>query len=175
MRVLPCIDRQKGLVVTNITRGMRLTIPGYSFKSSPKWEEILVFCLSGSFNDHLHEQFGAVTCVEINDIAAFCKRVEVALPPGASFPETRGRTRIGCWIEYYDEGEGGSPRWALPERIATAKPKRYSWQNEFRLVFSLTDALAFENVGTRLVHQECMDSLSFEAQALRDISQLHGF
>jgi hypothetical protein len=99
----------------------------------------------------------AVACVELNDITAFCKRVEAALPPGASYPEARGRKRIGCWVEYYDE-QGSSPRWALPDRIATAKPKCYSWQNEFRLVFNLTDALSFENVSTRLMHQDNADA-----------------
>jgi hypothetical protein len=105
-------------------------LPGYSFELSVKWEEIFVFCLSGSFNDHLREQFGAVACVEINDIAAFCKRVEIALPPRASFPENRGRRRIGCWVEYYDEGEGGTlvGRYPIgsPPRSPNAIPGRTS-------------------------------------------------
>ena len=56
-------------------------------------------------------------------------------------------------MEYYRETEGGKPRWALPEVIATSKLDSYAWQDEFRLVFSLTDALEFENVNTRLVHR----------------------
>lgn len=40
---------------------------------------------------------------------------------------------------------------ALPDLRATSKPDGYDWQDEFRLVFSLTDALTFENVLTRVV------------------------
>ena len=48
------------------------------------------------------------------------------------------------------EEDGGSPRWALPDLIATSKLDSYAWQDEFRLVLSLTNALTFENVNLRV-------------------------
>jgi hypothetical protein len=173
----------EGLVVTNQTQGTNFVLPGWSFRSSAKWEEIFVFCLSRALSTHLREQFEAVACVEIDDIGAFCRRVEAALPSLAVFPGQVGRTRIGRRIDYYDEGEGGSPRWAVPDLIATSKPRRYAWQKEFRLVFSLTDALAFENVSTRLVQDPFTEILPpmahqsylLEVQSLRDICRLHEF
>src|SRR5437763_456736 len=63
----------------------------------------------------------------------------------AIFPGKPGRTRIGQSVEYYGETYNCTPRWALPDVIAASKLKTFSWQNEYRLVFSLTDALNFEN------------------------------
>jgi hypothetical protein len=45
-------------------------------------------------------------------------------------------------------------RWAGPDLTATAKLDSYGWQDEFRLVFSLTDALRFENITSRIVQGE---------------------
>jgi hypothetical protein len=170
-----------GLVGTNHTQGTSFVLPGWSFQSSAKWEEILVFCLSRALSKRLCEQFEAVACVEIDDIGAFCRRVEAALPASAVFPGPVGHTRIGRRIDYYEESEGGSPRWAVPDLIATSKPRRYAWQREFRLVFSLTDALAFENVSTRLVQEPFIETLPatahqsylVETQSLRDICRLY--
>ena len=91
----------------------------------------------------------------------FCSRIEAALPPAAKFPAQAGGrpARIGRRVEYYREAEGGNPRWALPDMIATSKLNSYAWQNEFRLVFSLTDALEFEKVDTRLVHRNNQESM----------------
>jgi len=47
-----------------------------------------------------------------------------------------------------------NPRWALPDVMATWKPSSYAWQDEFRFVFSLTDALDFEKVQTRVLRGE---------------------
>jgi hypothetical protein len=171
-----------GLIVSNLTQGTQFTLPNYSFESSAKEEEIFIYCLSGTLSNHLREKFGAVVCVEIKDIRTFCNRIEAALSR-ATFPEVRGRMRIGSWVEYYDESEGGNPRWALPDKIATSKSRAYAWQNEFRLVFSLTDALLFENVNTQLVQRQRVEllplaehhSYAVKAQDLRDICQLHSF
>jgi len=110
-------------------------------------------------------------------------RVEAALPAQATFPGRPGQSRIGRPVEYCQETEGGNPRWALPDVIATSKLERYAWQDEFRLVFSLTDALQFEKVANRIVsdhtgkaqdageHRCCRVDIG----SLRDICQLHEF
>jgi len=143
-----------GLVINNLTQKRTFTLPGAAFESSAKEEEIFVFCASRSLTDELLERFGAIACVEIGDISAFCARIQYALPTPAVFPGPRGRTRIGHRVQYYDDTEAVNPRWALPDVMATSKPASYAWQDEFRLVFSLTDALDFEKVITRVVHRE---------------------
>ena len=140
-----------GLIVNNLTKGTTFTLPRHSFESAAKQEEIFIFCLSRSLTDELRERFKAVACVEILNISSFCNRIETALLPfKPTFPGRPGRKRIGQRVEYYKETEAGSPRWALPDMIASSKLDNYAWQDEFRLVFSLTEALEFENVATCL-------------------------
>jgi hypothetical protein len=172
-----------GLIVNNLTQGKTFALPHHAFQSSANQEEIFVFCVSRSRTDELRQRFTAVACIEILDVGTFCARVEAALPPAARFPGRAGRpARIGRRVEYYRETEGGNARWALPEAIATSKLDSYAWQDEFRLVFSLTDALEFEHVHTRLVHQRNAreaakptehHSYHVQARSLRDVCRLH--
>ena len=67
--------------------------------------------------------------------------------------------------------------------IATSKLDSYAWQDEFRLVFSLTDALGFENVAVCLKHGNARKPRNqaehhcypLSAGSLRDICRLHEF
>ena len=173
-----------GLAVNNLTQGKTFTLPGYALESTTKQEEIFVYCLSRSFADELRERFGAAACVEILDIPKFCGRIESSLPPEATFPGRPGRTRVGVRVEYYRESDDCNPRWALPDVIATSKSELYAWQDEFRLVFSLTNALGFEKVNMRVTrgrtfkepasaeHRPCLVKVS---GGLGDICRLHGF
>jgi hypothetical protein len=171
-----------GLIVNNITQGMTFTLPGHAFESSVKAEEIWIFCLAQVMTDKLREEFGASCCVEIVDIPTFCARITAALPAGATFPDAQGRTRIGHRVVYYTETAAGNPRWALPDRIAVSKLQSYAWQTEFRLVFSLSGALAFENVDLQLTQVEPGRAKAVDhkphlvmAPALRDLCRLHLF
>jgi len=172
-----------GLIVNNLTQGKTFTLPGHAFESAANQQEIFVFCASRLLSDELREKFRAVVCVEILDIGKFCDRIEAALPARATFPGPTGRTRIGQRVEYYQETEGGNRRWALPDVIATSKLDSYSWQDEFRLVFSLTDALGFEKVDVRLVHGDSRTTPTqaehhcypVKARSLHDICRLHEF
>jgi len=140
-----------GLIMHNETQGTTLTLPGHGLETVVKQDEIFVFCVSRSLTDELRERFNAVACVEISNIGAFCDRVTAALPSGAKFPGPPGRERIGQRVEYYYESGDCNPRWALPDVIATSKRETYAWQDEFRLVFSLSDALDFEKIVGRIV------------------------
>ena len=140
-----------GLIINKVTQGTTCTLPNSVFESTAKQGEIFVFCMSRSLTDELRKRFEASVVAEIMNIPAFCQRVTQTLPVKARFPALNGKTRIGHRVQYYSETEGGAPRWALPDMIATSKLDAYSWQDEFRLVFTLTDAFAFENVDTRLV------------------------
>jgi len=140
-----------GLVMHNKTQGTTTTLPGHGLETVVKRDEIFVFCASTSPRDELRQSFNAVACVEISDVDAFCTRVRGALPWNAKFPGPPGHERIGKLVEYYCEGGDCNPRWALPDVIATSKRETYAWQDEFRLVFSLSDALDFEKIVGRIV------------------------
>jgi len=121
-------------------------------------------------------------CIEILDIPAFCAKVQAGLPAGATFPGRPGRQRIGHRVEYYRISDAADTRWALPDRIALSKFTDYAWQDEFRLVFSLTDALAFENVALALTRTDAAPATRLREHAfydaavgsLRDLSRVHG-
>ena len=137
--------------------------------------------MSKLLNLHLWKEFGAVVCVEILDPREFCDRVQVALPPNSSFPSRHGRPQLGHRVEYYDEREAGNSRWAVPDKIATSKLRMYAWQDEFRLVFSDSDAFQFQNVALSLVTKDHRDARDpgdchdrrIRAGRLRDIAHLH--
>ena len=136
-----------GLIVNDLTHGATFTIAEHAFESTAKQEEIFIFCVSRSLSDEMRERFGAVACVEIFDTRTFCNRIETALLPfRASFPGCPGQKHIGHRVTYYKKTDAVGPRWALPDMIAKSKLYDYKWQQEFRLIFSRTDALEFENV-----------------------------
>jgi hypothetical protein len=170
-----------GLQVTNRTQGTRFTMPAHRLSSAVKQEEILVFCASRSHSRRLWEAFGASVCIEILNIPAFCPQVQARLPAGATFPGRPGHERIGHRVEYYRVSDAADTRWALPDRIAISKLTDYAWQDEFRLVFSLTDALAFQNVALALAPTDApplppaQDHPFHDAAAgsLRDLCRVH--
>jgi hypothetical protein len=163
-----------GLVGYNHTQQRSFVLPNHAFVSNAKAEQIFVFCLSGLFSPELWQTFNAAACVEVLNIAAFCNRIEAALPQSASFPGRPQHTRIGRWITYYQQADATSPRWALPDEIATSKLDAYRWQNEFRLVFSLTDALGFEKVSVQLVAEDA-PSAPAVVQHERHLVEAHAF
>ena len=172
-----------GLIINNVTQGTTSILPNSAFESAAKQEEIFVFCMSRTLTDELRDRFEASVVAEILDIPAFCRRVTETLPVTARFPGPNGKTHIGHRVQYYSETEGGTPLWALPDMIATSKLETYAWQDEFRLVFALTDAFAFENVDTRLVQgnprREANPSehppFPVKITSLREICRLHEF
>src|SRR5258708_31687198 len=166
---------EDGLLITNHIQSKTFTMAGFAFESTANQEEILVFCVSRWLTDDLRKRFNAVACVEIFKIQTFCARIERALPLLATFRADRG--------DYYDPSEPPNPRWALPDQIAMSKFKSYAWQNEFRFVFCLTDALGFEKAALRLVKGDAREvpkpaehhSHLLKARSLRDICRLHEF
>jgi hypothetical protein len=171
-----------GLVLNNQTQGYTSKIP-WRFTATVHLEEIFVFCLSRSFTQELRKRFSAVACVEIFDIRKFCARIESALPTTATFPGKPGRVRIGQTVEYNEETDSCNPTWACPDMIAALKFKTFAWQNEYRLVFSLTNALAFENAEYALVRNGSSQQskptehrhYDLNAGSLRDICRLHEY
>jgi hypothetical protein len=131
-----------GLVVHNQTQGTTVTLP-VAFESSVKAYEVFVYCTSLALSADIAGEFESVTCVEVTNVKKLCERIRSALPPTATF---RARP-----VEYYSYSQACSPRWALPDQIATSKLDSWASQNEYRFLFSLTDALGFEKVALRLI------------------------
>ena len=173
---------EDGLLITNHTQGWTKTIP-WALNATAHQEEIFVFCLSRSFTDKLRESFKAVACVEILNVKTLCDRIESALPAGTAFPGKPGRERIGQAVTYYEETENCNPTWACPDMITALKSKTFAWQNEYRLVFSFTNALSFENAQYELVRNGSSQQTQpaehrhhdLSVGSLRDICRLHVF
>lgn len=127
-----------GLELNFPNRGTTERWPGSAMVSTVKQDEIFAFCMSTSCGAEVASQLGK-TFVEIRDVPEFIKRVRAALPANATF--------FSRTVEYYDASNPPQERWALPEHIATAKQQSptYVSQAEYRLIFSLTDALNFQN------------------------------
>ncbi len=160
-----------GIVVTKQTQRTTFTSP-MAFESSARAHEIFVYCVSQTRSPEIVREFNAVSCVEIANIGKLCERVRAALPSTATF---RARP-----VEYYP-GWCGNPRWALPDRIATSKLDRWAAQDEYRFIFTLTDALGFEKVDLRLTDRKMRPAAKPEEHlahlltlgSLRDICVLH--
>lgn len=172
-----------GLVLTNQTQGTTSIIQNWSFESSARAKDILIFCVSRSRSDRMKDEFNAVACIEIREIKQFCDRIKAVLPNDAKFMKDKFmKDKIGKKVDYYSETDAGDPRWAIPELITLSKFKdRYAWQDEYRFLFSLTDALEFEKVETRLVHDDHVRTVDttehqeyfLNVGSIRDICTLH--
>ncbi len=121
----------------------------------------------------LVKEFNAVKCIEVRDVKTFCARMRFSLPSTATF---RARP-----VEYYSPAQACNPRWALPDHIAASKLDRWAAQDEYRFIFSLSDALGFEKVSLRLAARRERPAPRpdeharrlLSAGSLRDICVLH--
>jgi hypothetical protein len=164
-----------GLIVTNHTQGRTFTMTDSAFEAIANQEDIFAFCVSRSLTDELCKTFGAVVSVEILKIPILCERIKSALPETATFRAGR--------VEYYDPNDAPNPRWALPDQIALSKFEGYKWQNEFRFLFSLTNALQFEIGSHRIVMREGAQvpkpdehhEYLLKTRSLVDICRIHEF
>jgi hypothetical protein len=138
---------QGGLLINNITQGTSFHISNSALLSAVKQDEIFAFCMSTSSDAVVAKQLGE-TFVEILDGPEFVRRVRAALPKNATF--------FSREVEYYDASNPPEARWAVPEFISTAKQSSptYVSQAEYRLVFSLTDALEFEKVALSITTEQ---------------------
>jgi hypothetical protein len=158
-----------GLAITNHTRRTESMRRESTFESEVKTQEIFVYCLSRADTPRIREAFNAVAWVEIVNVAGFCRRVEKALS-GASFGGKPGRERIGHAVGYYNADAPPGSRWACPELIACSKFDGYDWQHEYRLLFSSTDALKFENVKLTIVRGQPTRAIDPSKHHVRDVT-----
>ena len=155
-------DRNEGGTAFSPARGVLITkegtdtpvlLEGYRVESDTKVNEIFVCCLSKSISKALVAELGAVAYVEITDVRRFCARVTSALE-GATLGGKPGRERVGRGVEYYDPDLPFGSRWAVPDLIASAKLNSFRRQDEFRLLYSRTGALNFQNVSMQIIRGE---------------------
>jgi len=159
-----------GLKIWNQTRGGELTVSAAEFHA--RCGEIFVYCASNSQSDEKRERFRAVACIEILDRKAFLQRVQEKLPPGASLGGKPGHERLGRDVQYYEVTEDINPRWACPDLIGISKLKSYASQDEYRLMFSETAALRFENITGQLVIGDTPKRVANPAEHDRRILQI---
>ena len=133
---------ESGLIINNQTQGKRFTIPEGAFGSGVNTEEVFILCASNSITDELRIRFEAKACVQILRIASLCSRIQGELPRTATFRAER--------VKYYSPANEPGAKWAFPDMIAFSKVDGYSWQDEFRFVFSLTDALKYGNTAQQV-------------------------
>jgi hypothetical protein len=167
-----------GLEMNNITRNQ----PGLlhaGMESATKAHEIYMFCMSLSLNETLRSAFNAVACAEILNPRAFIHRWLRALPDEAKKDEKHIARRVA----YYRAEEVPGNVWALPDLIVTTKLQRFSYQDEYRLAHTNTDAFAFQNCTYNLVDRKARPlpwpeehlHQTLELGDLRDICQVHTF
>ncbi len=168
----------RGLEINNLSRNQSFTLDA-GMECLTKAHEIYIFCMSLSFTDVLKKEFNAVACAEILDPRAFISRWLNALPDGAKHEGKHVARRV----RYYKPEDVPGNVWALPDLIMTTKLKRFEYQNEFRLAYTITDAFAFENCTYQLVDRKARPSPNpeehfchtLELGDLRDICRVHTF
>jgi hypothetical protein len=138
---------KEGLKARLVASGAEVPI-NYTFESSAREDEIFVYCMSTECSSSLAARFKTEACVEIYDLPRFFFHLRAAL---AKYPDVQEKQLVYGKVRYYEPHEPPIVDWALPERIALRKPKKFDWQREYRFAFPIGSAFAVENVNVKLV------------------------
>jgi hypothetical protein len=176
-------DEYEGTRIYRPANGLEVTKVGQSesgliqmgMECLTKADEIYIFCLSFSFTEELKREFRAKACVEIFHPRKLTERWKRALPVGTKYVSRK--------VGYYLPTDLPGSVWALPDLIATTKPKRFAHQDEYRLAYTTSDAFGFENCKYQLVDRKARPApkpeehhhQTLELGSLRDICRLHLF
>lgn len=136
-----------GLKLTKVASGEVASVP-YAFESTANEDDIFVYCLSTELSSGLAEKYNTKTCVEISDPVKFLSLVRNAL---VRRPSVKNKYLEYGPVKYYAPHDPPIVDWALPEKIALAKPSTFSWQGEYRIAFAVNGAFNVENVQVQLV------------------------
>jgi hypothetical protein len=131
-----------GLQINDLTHKKSFPLQ-MSFESSVRAAEIYILCLSLIFTDEVVRKFQAKAYIEIREPAIFIKRWLSALPKDA---ESFNRK-----VDYYRPEHGPGNIWPQPHLIASTKLVNFAYQQEYRLGFSVTGALAFGQASQQLI------------------------
>ena len=138
---------ENGLEITLTKTQAKIVLP-HSFESAANEDDIFVFCLSTILSPELAVEFKAGACIEIHRPAKFISEVRAAL---ARRPSIKSKMLVLGEVKYYNKEDPPIVDWALPERIAMSKLRRYEYQHEYRIAFAVNDAFRVENTRLRLV------------------------
>ena len=138
---------KEGLKARLVATGAEVPI-NYTFESSAREDEIFVYCMSTECSSLLASRFKTDACVEIFDLSRFFFHLRAAL---VKYPEVQEKQLAYGKVKYYEPHEPPIIDWALPERIALRKPKKFDWQCEYRFAFPRGTAFGIENVNVKLV------------------------
>ena len=136
-----------GLEITLTKTQEKIVLP-HSFESAANEDDIFVFCLSTILSPQLAVQFKAGACIEIHRPARFIFEIRAAL---ARRPSIKSKMLVHGVVKYYIQEDPPIVDWALPERIAMSKLRRYEYQHEYRVAFAVNDAFRVENTRLRLI------------------------
>jgi hypothetical protein len=131
-----------GLPMHHQTQGYTRVIPAGAFRANAKGDEIFVLCASNSMKDELRIRFEAECCVEILKVFNLRARIKARLPAAS--------TIMAKAVSYYSKNDEIGIRWAFPDKITFEKIDSYTWQDEYRFAFSITDALDFRNTSLQV-------------------------
>ena len=128
--------------------GETFTIPSCSFESDVRVDEIFVFCMSLVNERTLYTEFKTDVCVEIFDSEKFIWRIKTALKRR---PTIKPKKPIYGPVQYYENNDPPIIDWAFPDRIVMRKQCNFEWQKEYRIAFSIRNALGFQQTTHKLV------------------------
>jgi hypothetical protein len=167
-----------GLEITLTKTQEKITLP-HTFESSANEDDIYVFCLSTVLSSALAAEFKTSACIEIHRPAKFLSEVRAALARRASI---KSKMLVHGEVKYYSKEEPPIVDWALPDKIAMSKLRRYESQNEYRIAFAVNDAFRVENTHLRLVApgdrrppRLFADPKLFKLGSLKDSCRVHRF
>lgn len=136
-----------GLKVTKVATGEVVSLPN-TFESTARQEDdIFIYCLSTTHSEFLAEKFKAKICIEIHEPVRLFALIRNAL---TRRPSIKSKHLEYGPVKYYAPHEPPIVDWALPEKIALAKPSSFSWQGEYRIAFAVNGAFNVGNVQTQL-------------------------
>lgn len=137
----------QGLEITLTATQEKSVIP-HTFESTVNEADIFVFCFSTVCSSDIAEKFKSNVCIEIGRPGKFISGIHSAL---LRRPSIKDKLLVHGLVHYYEIDEPPIVDWALPEKIAMSKDKVFSWQEEYRIAFSVNDAFRVENTSLRLV------------------------
>lgn len=120
---------------------------GWRFTSSPKHDDIFVYCASNQLSAELAQRFASPFCVEIQDPDLLVNRLRARAHPTSRLDYDR--THSGS-VEYRNLESTPGADWALPEKLAFIKPEGFAWQDEFRIAIGKRGAFDAENVECKI-------------------------
>jgi hypothetical protein len=149
------------ITIRNLTTGHILQ-DDLSITNEIAADSIFIFCLSKSIKSELFEEFRADRCIVINDLDELIIRLNKKLKKMMIVDK---RHLIYNDVTYYNPNESINVNIKDPSQIPFLKHKKYSDQDEFRLVFGKRKAFT---ITTKIILNKKHD---FKEEAMKESPQ----